>query len=145
MMRLEIKFNEEIHPSLYKDYSKFLYQSILRSISREIDPFRYSIREPFVQQLGLIKWKKYPRRVDLASQIKNCLILSKENGIYVIKLDDKSLVRGSRTKVSTVVRALEYGCKWMNPYPLVRRVLLDYQFHYDEMLVDFIRERMLGS
>lgn len=144
-MQFEIKFDENINPFLYKKFSEFIYEKVLEDVSELADKYskKYKVRESYILNLNLIKWKRSPpKKIDLIYYIKNCLVLERNRGVYMIKLDDSWTLPKSFTKVSLVIRVLEYGTDKIPGLPLIRRVLMYYEKYYKSMFVKFLQERM---
>lgn len=141
-MYVELKFNEELDKGLYEDYCRFIFQEIKSMISQKVNPLKYHVRETFVLNSKVIKWIYKPTSLDLVYYINHCLEMKKVRGVYVIRLNEKMKVRGSRTKVSTLVRLLEYGNEVLKPLPLVRTVMSYYQKSYPYLLKEFFERRL---
>lgn len=143
-MQFKIHFDQEINQSLYNDYCEFLFEEIKKSVKRLINPLKYRARESLVLKSSVIKWtSKKPKSIDLSSYVENCLEMVRIKGEFVVRVRDDQVVRGSKTKVKTLVRLLEYGNESVPAYPVLRRVLLFYSKVYKDLIVEFIRERML--
>lgn len=142
-MFFKIHFETNIYSPLYEDYCKFLYEEIQQSIKDKVDKRKYDVRVPYIINSSVMKWNtKPPATVNLVYYITHCLELSKEKGEYVIRINPRIKVLGSKTKVSTLVRLLEYGNEKIPPLPVVRSVLLYYQVAYPYLLTEFIERRM---
>lgn len=144
MIRFKIHFESIVERSLYEDYCKFIYESVQRTVKELIDPKKYRVREKLILESSVIKWEGHPpKHIDLAYYVENCLTMTKEDGEYVIHLDDYKVVTGSRTQVSTLVRLLEYGNEKIPPYPVVRRVMYYYYLKYPRLILQFMKARMM--
>lgn len=142
-MQFKIHFDQEVNPGLYQDYCDFLFDMIERSVSELINPLKYHVREKSVIESPVIRWIKVPKTINLVSYVENCLEMVRDKGEYVIRVREDQRVRGSRTKVKTLIRLLEYGNEKIPAYPVIRVVLKTYSKIYQNLLVEFIRERML--
>lgn len=143
-MQFKIHFDQEINQSLYNDYCEFLFEEIKKSVKRLINPLKYRARESLVLKSSVIKWtSKKPKSINLSSYVENCLEMVRVKGEFVVRIRDDQVVSGSKTKVKTLVRLLEYGNESVPAYPVLRRVLLFYSKVYKDLIVEFIRERML--
>lgn len=143
-MQFKIHFDQEINQSLYNDYCEFLFEEIKKSVKMLINPLKYRARENLVLKSSVIKWtSKKPKSINLISYVESCLEMVRVKGEFVIRVRDDQVVRGSKTKVKTLIRLLEYGNESVPAYPVLRRVLLLYSKVYKNLLVEFIRERML--
>lgn len=142
-MQFKIHFDEEINPSLYDDYCEFIFERVKEDLYDLINPLKYRVREKAVIESSVMRWVVVPRTIDLARYIEDCLEMVKNKGEFVIRVRSDLRVRYSRTSVKTLVRLLEYGNEKIPPYPVVRRVLKYYSLIYKDLLVEFIRERML--
>jgi hypothetical protein len=137
--------NKELMPSLYNDYSKFLFSKIKETISLEINSLKYKVREPYILSCSIIEWAgNPPKSIDLERIIKNCLVLKRIKGTYVIKVSNRK-IPGTYTKMSTLVRLLEYGNEDIPPYPLIRSVFKFYYKIYKDLIPQFMNERMFGN
>lgn len=144
MILFKIHFDEEIYRPLYNDYCKFLFGSIKDSIRRQMKKEKYEIRESVIIKSSVIRWyKSPPKKLDIAKYINSCLELIKIRGEYVVALNERKRVKGSSTKVSTLVRLIEYGNEVITPYPLIRRIISYYQSHYKDMILEFMKERWM--
>lgn len=141
-MQLRIHFENEISRDLYEDYSEFLFDRICEEVHDLINPRKYKVREPLVLSSSVIKWVHKPQTIDLESYVERCLELVIVEGEFVIRVDPRSLVRGSRTRVLTLIRLLEYGSEVVPPYKVVTRVLLKYSKIYKRLLLSYLEERL---
>ena len=144
-MQIEIKFSRKINPVIYSEYSKFIYSQMKKDIIKSVrkNSKKYKVREKFILESTLIKWKKDPpSRINLEYYLENCLELVDIKGTYVIRLNDSWLVKGSVTKVKTLVRILEYGTLKLPQLPVVRRVFNYYSKNYQNLFVEFMKERL---
>ena len=123
-MQFKIHFDAEVNPGLYRDYCMFLFDKVKESVSDLINPRKYKVREKAVIESSVMRWVVVPLELDLVYYVENCLELVKVKGEYVIRVRDDLRVRGSRTKVKTLIRLLEYGNEKIPSYPVIRRVLL---------------------
>lgn len=142
-MQFKIHFDEEINPSLYEDYCEFILESAENSIRELINPLKYHVREKSVIESPVMRWVKIPSTINLTQYVENCLEMVRDRGEYVIRVREDQRVSGSHTKVKTLIRLLEYGNERIPAYPVVRKVLMYYSQVYRDLLVEFIRERML--
>lgn len=142
-MQFKIHFDSDINTDLYEDYCEFLLDRVKDSVHDLINPTKYHIREKYVIESSIMRWVIVPKSIDLVHYVENCFEMVKYKGEYVIRVRDDLRVHGSKTKVKTLIRLLEYGNDKIPPYPVIRRVLFYYSQVYQDLLIDFIRERML--
>ena len=143
MMQFKIHFDQEVNPGLYRDYCEFLFDRVEDSVRELINPLKYHVREKVVIKSPVIRWIKVPDSVNLTQYVENCLEMVRDRGEYLIRVREDQRIRGSRTKVKTLIRLLEYGNDKIPAYPVIRVVLSYYSQIYQNLLVEFIRERML--
>lgn len=143
-MQLRIHFDDEsINPSLYKNYCEFILDKINETIAQKADPRKYKVREELILKSSLISWRgDPPKSIDLMHLVCHCLSLKRIKGEYVITLNEYRLVPKSRTKLSKLIRLLEYGNEEIPPYPLIRSILVYYQKIYPNLMPEFMLERM---
>lgn len=141
-MLFRIHFNQEVYPPLYEDYCKFLFEEIKSSIRKSVNPRKYRVREKLVINSKVLKWKVTPESLDLTKYVNSCLEMVKVKGDYVIRLNQKTKVDGSLTKVSTLIRLLEYGNEKIPPVPTIRNVFRYYSENYGDLLSEFFERRM---
>lgn len=144
MLRFKIHFDYKVSPALYEDYSRFIYRAVKRKIAQNINPLKYKIREPYILESSLIQWiGDPPEYIDLTYYINNCLEMRRERGEYVIQLNESLRIPGTYTKVSTLVRMLEYGTNKLPALPNIRRVMLYYSIVYQFQIIEYMKERLL--
>lgn len=145
MLQFSIVFDFEVAPALYDAYCHFLFGKIKQKIREKANPRRYKVREPYVLNSSLIHWNKEPpKSLNLLWYLENCLEMVKVDGVYVIRLNRRRRINGSSTRVSTLVRMLEYGTTRIPPLPLVRRIMFYYSQVYQELILEFMEERFWG-
>lgn len=142
-MQFKIHFDQEVNPGLYRDYCEFLFDRVEESVSELINPFKYHVREKAVIESQVIRWVRIPDSINLVPYVENCFEMVRDKGEYVIRVREDQRIRDSRTKVKTLIRLLEYGNEKVPAYPVIRTVLTYYSRVYKDLLVEFIRERML--
>jgi len=138
-MQIRLEFNENINQSVYKSFSKYILKEVKRSIRKLADPRKYKVRESLVIDSPLIKWNRKPNSIDLLQYINECLVLRYIKGCFVITLDDHKRIRRSRTKLSKLIRMLEYGTDSIPAYPLIRSVMQYYQENYSLMVMNYVK------
>lgn len=141
-MYVELKFSEKLDQGLYEDYCKFIFQEIKVTTKQKMNPLKYQVRESFVLNSKVIKWTYKPLSIDLVYYMNHCLEMKKVRGVYVIRLNEKTKVKGSKTKVSTLIRLLEYGNEVLKPLPLIRVVMSYYRKNYPYLLKEFFERRL---
>ena len=143
MILFRIHFDSKVHKGLYNSYCKFLFKMIKRTIHSVINPKKYKVREKVLLESSFIKWISYPpKRLDLAKLVENSLVMKRWRGEYIITLDYSKKLRGSTTKVSDIIRLLEYGAPGFPPYPVITRVLLYYSKVYRNLMIKFMKDQM---
>lgn len=143
MISFKIHFDARINQSLYEDYCRFIFDSIQNNIEDLINSRKYKVRERLVLESSVIKWDiRPPSSIDLAKYVKNCLEMVRDKGEYVIQVSPLQKIENSSTKVSTLVRLLEYGNERIPPYPVIRTVMRYYRKFYSRLFIKFIKERM---
>lgn len=144
MIRFKIPFNPNDDPGFYDDYCRFIFSEVKKSIESLINPLKYRVRQNSIINSSLLVWdtEEPPKTIDLVYYVTHCLEMVKVRQEYVIRLNDTNKVSGSSTKVSTLVRLLEYGNEKVDAYPLITRVLNYYKKNYKNLMIKFIRERM---
>lgn len=140
-MYVKFKFTNPPYPALYNDYCQFLFESMKKSVIANMDLRKYKLREPLILSSSVIDWKYPQSRINLTRYLRNCLELVKENGIYVVRVNPRMVIRNSRTKVSTLIRLLEYGNEKIPPLPLLRTIFQIYRDTYPDRIVEFIESR----
>ena len=147
-MQFEINLKEELTPSVYRNYSKFVYDEVLRFIKRLSYQKKdnYKIREFQLlnsSSVEYIKWdKETPDSLDILYYINHCLVLKKRRGIYYITLDEHQKIKGSKTKVSKVIRLLEFGNEEIRELPVIRRAMTYYSRNYKALAKEYIARRL---
>lgn len=141
-MQFKIHFEQRINPILYEDYCRFILDEVQDSIKDLINPLKYKVREEYVLSTPLIKWIKVPKRIDLVYYITHCLELVKIKGDYVIRVSPKLKLPYSLTKVSFLIRLLEYGNEKLPALPVIRRVLSYYANNYQKLFDIYFERRM---
>lgn len=145
-MQIEIKFSRKINPVIYSEYSKFVYSQMRSDIIKSVrrNSKKYKVREKFILESDLIRWKsKPPTKINLLYYLENSIELVNIKGTYIIRLNDSWLVKGSITKVKTLVRILEYGTLKIPQLPVIRRVFNYYSENYQNLFTEFMKERLL--
>lgn len=143
MLQLIIPIENEETGGLLDRYVRRLFQVIQQDIQYKANRKKYQVREPYILQMNFIKWNdKPPKELDLFYYITHCLCLHKGRGCYIIELDSRPLVTGSRTPVKDLVRLLEYGNEKLPAYPLISEILSYYQEHYEDEFVKVIERTM---
>lgn len=144
-MLLKLNFNADIRKDLYHDISKFIYKNMLEDIRilTKKKSANYKMREPLLFDSNLIDWVKKPKSLDLVDYVNNSIKLNEVNGTYEITLDESKKVRGSNTKVSKLVRLLEFGTLEIKELPVLRRVFLQYKDNYHKLVYDYFKEEMI--
>lgn len=144
-MLLKLNFNADIRKDLYHDISKFIYKNMLEDIQTltKKKSANYKMREPLLFDSNLIDWVKKPKSLDLVDYVNNSIKLNEVNGTYEITLDESKKVRGSNTKVSKLVRLLEFGTLEIKELPVLRRVFLQYKDNYHKLVYDYFKEEMI--
>lgn len=144
-MLLKLNFNADIRKDLYHDISKFIYKNMLEDIQTltKKKSANYKMRESLLFDSNLIDWVKKPKSLDLVDYVNNSIKLSEVNGTYEITLDESRKVRGSNTKVSKLVRLLEFGTLEIKELPVLRRVFLQYKDNYHKLVYDYFKEEMI--
>lgn len=138
MIKFEIEYDDKGNDPLYRILCYKIFYSLKSEINRSLDPRKYKIREPFILKSSLIKWNgDPPDSIDLVDYVNNCLTINYIEGYYVIGLDDRR-IPGSTTKLSTLIRLLEYGNEKLPAYPLIRNIIMDYKLHYKERVLDYL-------
>lgn len=145
MVQFKIEFDETYSPALYQDYSKFVFESVIDTLRDQVNLRKYKVRESQVLESSVINWTHKPRTVNLYRLVEDSLVLRRENGVYTICLDSYKYVPGSKTKLSTLVRLLEYGNEKIQPYPLVSSVLHYFAENYKFMVLEFMKARMIEN
>lgn len=146
-MQFEIRV-DDLDSEFYDDYAEFVFSEVEEDISDLVERNikKYRAREFVVINSPLMKWKRSPpSRINLARYVRNCLSLIKVRGVYVVRLDESQTVRGSLTKVSTLVRALEYGTETIPEFSLIRRVVSYYRDNCNDMFDEYIEERLFSE
>lgn len=139
-MRLEID-PSKINKYFYKKICKLIYKTIVNDLRKNINKKKYLVREKAVLESGIIKWKgKPPKQIDLVNYITNCLELVFERNMYVIRVNERQIISGSTTKVSTLIRLLEYGNEKLTPYPYITLLLKKYEQTYEQIAIEFFKE-----
>ena len=143
-MLLKLNFNADIRKDLYHDISKFIYKNMLEDIRilTKKKSANYKMRESLLFDSNLIDWVKKPKSLDLVDYVNNSIKLNEVNGTYEITLDESKKVRGSNTKVSKLVRLLEFGTLEIKELPVLRRVFLQYKDNYHKLVYDYFKEEM---
>lgn len=142
-MFFKIHFDKEVYAPLYEDYCRFLYEEIQKSVKNSINKRKYDVRVPYVINSSIMKWNnKPPSSLNLVYYVTHCLELVREKNEYVIRVNPKMKVLGSKTKVSTLIRLLEFGNEKIPPLPVICSVLKYYQERYPYLLTEFIERRM---
>ena len=135
--------NQNGDQGLYNDFCKYLFSEIKDAVSQLADPRKYKVRERYVIESSVIKWRgDPPDSVDLMKLVVNSLELVKIRGEYFIRVNDRRLIPRSSTKVSTLVRLMEYGNEKIRPYPVITRVLRYYYENYQSLVKDFLIKRL---
>ncbi len=144
-MLLKLNFNADIRKDLYHDISKFIYKNMLEDIQilTKKKSANYKMRESLLFDSNLIDWVKKPKSLDLVDYVNNSIKLNEVNGTYEITLDESRKVRGSNTKVSKLVRLLEFGTLEIKELPVLRRVFLQYKDNYHKLVYDYFKEEMI--
>lgn len=133
--------SEKINKFFYRRISQIIYRMLLEDIKNNINKKKYSIREKEILKSGVIQWDgKPPKSIDLVYYVTHCLELVYKRGCYVIQLNDRKIIPGSSTKVSTLIRLLEYGNEKITPYPYIRNFLMYYEDHYEDIAISFFKE-----
>lgn len=129
--------------NFYEEYSRFIFSRVKHSVEKSADPLKYKARVADVLSSSVIKWDgdPPPSFIDLRSYVIRCLVMVKVKGEYVIKINESQRVHKSRTKVSTLVRLLEYGNERVLAYPVITRVLMHYQKIYPYLVKEFLTRR----
>lgn len=144
MIQFKIHFNTKIGRALYEDYCRFIFDSVKQTIHKSIDNRKYKVREKAILESSVIQWDgRPPRHIDLIYYVENCLVMTKEYGEFLIHLDESKVIPNSSTKVSTLIRLLEYGNELIPPYPLVSQVILYFSQAYPNLLLQFMKARMI--
>lgn len=144
MMQFKIPFDSKGDSGLYNDYCRFVFSEIKKSIEALINPLKYQVRQNSVINSSVISWdsEEPPETINLVYYMTHCLEMVKVRKDYVIRVNDTRKISGSSTKVSTLVRLLEYGNESVSAYPVITRVLDYYRKNYKNLMIKFIRERM---
>ena len=143
MLQLIIPIDNEETSGLLNRYVRRLFQVIQQDIQYKANRQKYKVREPYILQMNFIKWNdKPPDTIDLFYYITHSLYLHKGRNCYIIELNDRPLVTGSKTLVKDLVRLLEYGNENLPPYPLIRDILLYYQIHWEDEFENIINKTM---
>lgn len=141
-MQFKLHFDQEINPYLYKDYCEFIFDEVKDSVKELIDPRKYKVRQQAVLESSVIKWTKVPKTISLVYYMTHCLELVKIKSEYVIRVNPKMTLPYSRTKVSLLIRLLEYGNEKIPPLPLLRRVMDYYAKNYQTLFDLFLERKM---
>lgn len=141
-MQIELRFDQRLDNQLYKDYANFIYKSVKQDIAKQINPKKYKLRVPLLLECPLIKWKisSKPKSIDLVPIVNNCLELVKSQGVYIIRINEYRRFPYSYTKVSTVIRILEYGTESIPMYQVIRLVLNKYRIQYKYLFYKYMEE-----
>lgn len=141
-MILEID-HTKVNKHFYRTFCRLLFLSIKATIQTNINMKKYRVREKAILKSSVIQWdKKPPKELDLVYYINHCLELVFLNGNYVIRLNDKLKIPGSSTRVSTLIRLLEYGNEEIPAYPYIRTILADYRSSYLQKATEYIKEKL---
>lgn len=146
-MQFEINLGDNINPTIYYEFSKYVFDSM--KVSLKYQTYRnykkYKLRERLVLKSSLIKWKRgvVPSGIDLPFYVSNCLELVNIKGKYVIRLNKYWVVKGSTTKVSTLVRLLEHGNDKVPPLPVVSKVFRVYSKYYKSLFSEYIIKKVI--
>ena len=133
-MKLEID-HRKIPREFYSVFCKVLFMNLCKAIKENINPKKYKIRENAILSSSVIRWnKKPPRTIDLVYYITHCLELVYVKGNYIIRLNESKRIPGSSTKVSTLIRLLEFGNEKIPAYPYIRRYIQIYMDSYNEVI-----------
>jgi len=136
-MKFDIVLKEKVSRSLYSMFCLALYRKILKEIRQDINYQRYDLRQEEILKYNLIQWDTTPRNINIKRYIEDCVVLTLNNGIYSIGLDENAIVRYSTTKVSTLVRIIEYGTEHISPHPYVIPLLKYYAENYEKLFRNF--------
>lgn len=146
-MQFEIKFESKVNPTIYREFSEFIFLHMKKAVSCQVrkNYKKYKLRENLILSSSLIKWKRgvAPSSIDLPYYVENCLELVNIKGVYVIRLNEFWLVRGSLTRVKTLIRILEFGTLKIPPLPVVSRIFRFYSKNYKNLFTEFVKERVL--
>lgn len=141
-MQFKILLSDDLHQSsIYDDYSRFIYKRIKRSIKDLClkKTKNYEIRkDKILSILSLINGEPI-KNLNISYYIINCLSLVKIDGIYVIRLTDRK-IRGTRIRISFLVRLLEFGTDGLPELPVIRKVLFDYKEMYTNLYYEFMED-----
>lgn len=130
---------------LYSEYCDFIFDKMNEDLEDLVDQYskNYKVRESWILDSSLIDWssEEKPDSIDLKEIVKKCLEMKSSKGYYFIKVDEDDIIPGSITKVSKLIRALEYG---FDKYPellVVRKLMKYYSEYYDDFYEEFMEEQ----
>lgn len=144
-MEIRIEMKEGVKPSICSSFARYLSRRLQRDISREVrrKSKNYKVREEFILTTPLIKWtSRPPKSIDLISYFDNCVEVKRLRGAYVIQINPRPLVKGSKTTVKYLIRVLEYGTQKLPALPVVRKIFSYYSRNYLKMFNDYLKESL---
>ena len=144
-MQFRIELDSNTNPVLKRQFAEYLYDRMTDDLHRLVKKYdqKYRVREKDVLSSTLIKWKgEIPPYLNLPYYVENCLILSYSSNTYVIKVNERWLVKGTLTPVKFLIRMLEYGTTTIIPFPLIRRLFTWYSNNYLNLFPEFVEERI---
>lgn len=131
---------------LYEDYCRFIFSEIRKAVENLADPLKYKVRSPDVLESSVIRWiGDPPDFIDLRSYVIRSLEMVRIKGEYIVRVSESQRVYGARTKVSTLVRLLEYGNEKVLAYPVITRVLQYYQKKYPYLLNEYFKKKVTNK
>lgn len=143
-MQFKIYLNEEMPMRIKRKFAIYLFDKMKEDLKYQVRQYhkKYEVREGLVLNSTLVKWNgKIPSHLNLPNYVENCLTLSCSYGEFYIKVDDRQVIRGSRTPVLLLIKMLEYGTEEIPQFPLVRRLFDNYSNNYLNIFNEFVEER----
>lgn len=143
-MQFKIYIGENIPMRIKRKFALYIFRKMKEELRYKVRRYhrKYEVRESLVLSSTLVKWNgKVPSHLNLPNYVENCLTLSYSYGDFYIKVDDRQLIRGSRTPVFLLIKMLEYGTEEIPRFPLVRKLFDYYSNNYLNLFTEFAEER----
>lgn len=144
-MRIEFEFPnlDDKSSPLIPEFCSLLISEIRSEIKMNLGSLKLDIREDLLLKADWIRWVKKPDKIDmikLGMYIADSIVCRniKEN-TYVVEIDPKKLLPGSKTKLSRVARFLDRGDQRVSPMYFINIIFMKYRTKIKDYWRSFIQ------
>lgn len=140
-MQLLIMNKEEVNLHLF---CKYVINKIKQKALVLINTDKYSVRDKILNEdADLIEFIGAKRKINclviIRQALNNLIYKSTPTNEYIIEINPNVYLYGTKTKIVTIVKLLEYGRLDLEPYPMFRKIFDEIAEHLPDLYLQFIK------